>query len=292
MHVNVPELDVQQAGLTNVSIGQVGIGPITVGELVVQDIDLRFSAGVAFIRGMTVRVRLHIEFEWHIHIGLPWPFDDIDIGSTEDLGTYSFNMPPVGDVVIPGLSNLNINIPSLTAHNVGASANPIANLQLHNATAQTIRARDVVLPSAGFTIAGLSLNSIQGDNISVPAAGVREATVGHLTGNPLNVGEFSLNSLTLGSATVPLIRNTSPFDVPANLQSRRLPFDLGLLEFALIITPSATAHIPYLEIDNSNATATTGRVVLRNVTLPFDVLNLTLSQIGINTIGIPSFTAS
>ena len=142
----------------------------------------------------------------------------------------------------------------------------------------------------------IRLNSIQGDNITVPAAGVREATVGHLTGNPLNVGEFSLNSLTLGSATVPLIRNTSPFDVPANLESRRLPpdapFDLGLLEFSLIITPSATAHIPYLEIDNSNATATTGRIVARNVTLPFDVLNLTLSQIGINTIGIPSFTAS
>jgi hypothetical protein len=33
MHVSVPELDVQQAGLTSISVGQVGIGPITVGEL-------------------------------------------------------------------------------------------------------------------------------------------------------------------------------------------------------------------------------------------------------------------
>ena len=175
-------------------------------------------------------------------------------------------------------------------------ANPLTNLQLNNAVAEQIAARDVVLPSAGFTIAGLTLDSLDGDNVSVPAAGVRQATVGRVRGDPLKVGELSVNSVTLGSATIPTVRSTSPFDVPANLQSRRLPdddgFDLGILKFTLIVTPSAIAHIPHLEISNSNASATTGRVVVRNVTLPFDVLNLTLSQIGINTIGIPSFTAS
>jgi hypothetical protein len=64
------------------------------------------------------------------------------------------------------------------------------------------------------------------------------------------------------------------------------------LKFTLIVTPLVVSHIPFLEINNSNATATTGRVVVHNVTLPFDVLNLTLSQIGINAIQIPTFTAS
>jgi len=295
VHVNVPEVDIQRAALSSISVGQVGIGPITVGELVVQDINARLNSGVAFIRNMTVTLRLRIDFEWSVHVGLPWPFDDIDIGGTEHLGTFSFNLPAVGDVTIPGLSNINLNIPSLTAHNVTASANPLTNLQVNNASAETIQARDAVLPTAGFTIAGLSLNSVEGENIGVPAATVRQSTVGRVRADPLAVSELSLNSVSLGSATVPTVRNTSPFDVPTNFQARRIPpggADFGILEIALVITPSATSHIPYLEINNSNLTATTGRVVVRNITLPFEVLNLTLSQIGVNTVGIPAFTAS
>jgi hypothetical protein len=292
MQAKIPELDVERADLTSLDVGQIGIGPITVGELVIQDVDFRLSAGLGIIRGMTVTLRLHIEFEWAIHIPLPWPFDDIDIGDTNDLGTYAFSLPPVGDVTITGLSNLNISIPSITAHNVNASANPLTNVRLNNAFAEQVAAHDATLPSAGFTFAGLSLNSFEGENISLPAASVPQAIIARVHGDPLDVSEVSLNGVTLGSTAIPTVRSTSPFDVPADLQSRRLEFDMGILTFALIITPSAIAHIPFLEISNSNASATIGRVVVRNVTLPFDVLNLTLSQIGINSVRIPAFNAS
>jgi hypothetical protein len=191
VQVKVPELNVQSVGMTFFAVGQIGIGPITVGELVVHDVDFRMNAGVGFIRGMTVKVKIHIDFEWAVHVPLPWPFNDINVGGTENLGTYTFKLPPVGDVTIPGLSNININIPSLTAQNVTASANPMANVQLNNAVAEQVTARDVVLPSAGFTIAGLTLNSLEGDNVSVPAAVVRQATIGHVRGDPLNVGELA-----------------------------------------------------------------------------------------------------
>ena len=49
------------------------------------------------------------------------------------------------------------------------------------------------------------------------------------------------------------------------------------------------SHIDHLEITNANATATVGQVVLHNVTLPYDVLNLTLSQIGKDTVSIPAY---
>lgn len=293
MHVNVPEADVQRASLTSIGIGQVAIGPITVGEMVVNNVDFSMSAGVGFIRGMTVTIRLRFDLDWHIHIPLPWPFDDIDIGDSTYLGTFSFTMPPLGDVTIPGLSNLHFHIPQLIANSVSATANPLSNVQLHNASAEQIQARDVVLPTAGFTIAGLSLGSVEGDNVSVPAAGVRQATVARVRGDALSLPDFSLQGLTLGSARIPSLFNTTPFDVPAQLQPRKLPeFNLGIVRLTLTVTPSATSHIPYFEVDNSTASATTGAVVLHNVTLPFDVLNLTLSQVGINSIGIPAFTAS
>lgn len=292
MHVSVPELDVQQAGLTSIAVGQVGIGPISVGELVLQNADFAFSAAQAVLRDLTVTVTLHIKVGWHIHIPLPWPFDDIDLGDDYDLGSFSFSMPPIGDVTIPGLNNIQVHIPSLTAQNMSVTATPLTNLQLNNAVADQVRARNVVLPTAGFTLAGLTLNSVQGDNVSVPAASIGQATVAHLHGDPASISAFSLSSLTLPAAQVPTISSTAPFDVPVTLQPRTLSLPAGILHLSLTITPSALSHVEHLEISNANANASVGSVVLRNVVLPYDVLNLTLSQIGITSIGIPTFAAS
>ena len=69
-------------------------------------------------------------------------------------------------------------------------------------------------------------------------------------------------------------------------------FDAGILSLAIHVTPSVLSHIDHLEITNADASATVGQVVLHNVTIPYDVLNLTLSQIGISTITIPAFNVS
>jgi len=60
----------------------------------------------------------------------------------------------------------------------------------------------------------------------------------------------------------------------------------------LHITSSVLSHIDHLEITGANANATVGQIVLNNVVLPYDVLNLTLSQVGINTIGIPALSVT
>jgi hypothetical protein len=296
VQIKVPALNVQNAAVTSLSVGQVGIGPITVGELIVNNVNFDLNAGVGVVHGLTVKIKLQLDLEWAIHVPLPWPFDDINIGDTTSLGTFAFNLPSVGDVTIPGLSNININIPSLTVENITAAADPVTSLAATNLLAEQITVNDLALPSAGFTLTGLNLNSLEGDDLSVPAASLRQATIGHVHSDPLKVAEFSIDTTTIGSATVPTVQSTSPFDLPANLQARRLPddngFDLGILKFTLIVTPSTISHIQSLEISNSNVNASTGRVVVHNVTLPFDALNLTLSQVGINTIGIPVFTAS
>ena len=51
-------------------------------------------------------------------------------------------------------------------------------------------------------------------------------------------------------------------------------------------------NVNHIEITGADASATVGQIVLHNVTLPYDVLNLTLSQIGINTVAIPAFNVS
>lgn len=293
MHGNVPELDIQRASLTTISVGQVAIGPITVGEVLLNNADFSMSAAQGVLQNVSVTVTIHVSLSWHVHVGLPWPIPDINEGDTYDLGSLGFSAA-VGDITIPALNNIHIHIPSLVAQNTSVSANPVTNLQLHNATADQIRAQNVALPSAGFTIAGLALNSVQGSAISIPAAKIDQAAVGHVRGDPLSIPTVSLSHLNLPAAQIPHVSSSAPLDIPANLSPQALGFgdNDSLLSAHVTLTPSARSHIDHLEISNANASATVEQVVLHNVVLPYDVLNLTLSQVGINTIGIPAFTIS
>jgi hypothetical protein len=291
VQIHIPEADVQQADLTTIAVGQVAIGPITVGSLVLSNADFSMSAAQGVLQNMSVTVTLGISVEWHVHVGLPDGIPDIDIGDTYHLGSFGFSMP-VGDVVLPGLNNIHLHIPTLTAQSVGFSATPLTNLQVANAHAEQIRALNVTLPAAGFTIAGLTLNSIQGSAVSVPAAKVDQATIGHVHGDPVTIPSFTLGGLNLPAVQIPSVSSSAPLNIPANLQGPSPGFDAGILRLVLHITPSVLSHIDHLEITGANANATVGQVVLHNVVLPYDVLNLTLSHVGINTIAIPAFSAS
>lgn len=290
MHITIPQLSAQQAALRTVSIGQVGIGPITVGELTLSNADLSMSAAQGVLRNMNVTITLHISVEWHVHVGLPDGIPDIDIGDTNDLGSLDFSLA-AGDLVIPGLNNLSFNIPSITAQNLSVSANPLS-LELSGLTAEQIAAQNVTLPTAGFTIAGMNLGSVQANGISVPAAAVNQATVGRVHGDPVSVPALTLHSMNLPTAQIPRVNSSLPLDIPVVLQERAVGFDAGLLRIAIHIAPSARAHIEHLEITGAQASVTADVVVLHNVTLPFEVLNLTLSEVGIETIDIPALAVS
>ena len=191
MQANAPQVDVQRASLASIAVGHIGIGPVHIGEVVVQNANLSLSAGLGLLRNVRVTITLRITLSWSIHVPLPWPFDDIDIGDDYDLGSPSFSTT-VGDITIPGLNNIQVNLPSLSATNVSVgTVNPLTNLQLSNLIAEQIRARNVVLPTAGFTIAGLTLDSVEAEAVGVPAANIAEATVGRARGDPLRLSEFS-----------------------------------------------------------------------------------------------------
>ncbi len=290
MFVKVPQLSADKAALQSVAIGQLGIGPISVGNLVLNNVDFAMSAAQGVLQNMTVTVTLHITIEWHVHVGLPDGIPDIDVGDTYDLGSFGVSLP-VGNVVIPGLSNLKFHIPNVTAQNLSVSASPVA-LQLNNVTAEQIHAADVTLPANGFTITGLSLTSLTGTGLGVPAATVGQATVRHIHGDPVQIPSFALGGLQLPAVQIPSISSTTPLTIPANLETLSAGFDAGILRVAIHITPSVLTHLDQLEITGANASASVGQIVLHDVTLPYDALNLTLSQIGIDTIQIPAFTVA
>jgi hypothetical protein len=290
----VPGLDAQQANLQSIDIGTARIGPISVGELVLSNTDFTMSAVSAKLHNMDVDVTLQIALEWGVGVHI----DDIinfSTGGTWNFPDIHFHLPAslLGDVEVGPLNNIKVNIPELKGQNMSVDADPLS-LHLNNAAAEQIHAQSIVLPSAGFTIAGLTLNSVQGTAVTVPAAKLDSATIGHLHGDPVRVPTFGLSNLKLPAAHTDLITNDTPLTIPMTLDGPTPPpgFDAGVLLVVLHITTKVVAHVPHLVISGVDASANVGQIKLNNVTLPYDVLNLTLSQIGLNTIGVPAFNVS
>jgi len=290
MQAKVPQLSVQHAGIQTISIGQLGLGPISVGNLVLTNVDLSMNAAQAVLHNMTVTVTIDIAVEWHIHIPLPWPFPDIDIGHTDHLGSFSFSLP-VGDVTIPGLSNLKFHVPTLNAQNLGVTASPLT-LQLTNVSADDIHASDFAMPPQGFTINGLTITSLSGTGIGVPGATLAQATVGNLKGDAVKLPSMTLGGLQLPTMQIPSLSSSVPLTIPANLHGPSPGFDAGVLSVVLHITPSVVSHVDQLDITGVSAAASVGQLVLHDVTLPYNAHNLTLSRVGIDTINIPGFTVA
>jgi hypothetical protein len=288
MKIKVPTLNAQQANIQTIDIGQVVIGPISVDTLTLSNADFTMSAAQGVLSQVKVSISIHISVEWHVHVGLPDGIPDIDIGDTYDLGSIGFGPINIGNVVIPGLNNIKLHIPSLTAQNITAAPSSPVTIQLKNVTADNINAANFTLPSAGFSIAGMSLTSAQGSGLGVPAANMDQATIGHLHGNPVKIPAFALGNINMAAAQIPDISSSAPLDIPAILPTQSPGFDAGILRLFLHLTPSALMHIDHLDITNAKASATVNDVVLNNVTIPYDVMNLKLSDIGINTLTIPS----
>ncbi|HEY1298462.1 MAG TPA: hypothetical protein VGJ60_35715 [Chloroflexota bacterium] len=284
MFTTVAEADIQKAGANTLSVGQVGIGPITIGQLVVNNFELNTAADGAFLRNFVVTLTYVMRLDWHLHIELPGK--SIDDSGSEDLDSPQF-IVGFGDVKVPGLENLKIAFDSLTAPSVSATSNPVAGIELGAAVAEQIQARNLKLPTAGFTLSGLGIGGLNVGGVGVPAASVDAVTIGRVHGDATPLGQMTLSNLNLPAASVPDITSQG-VDTVATPKPKAFHLDLGCLDLTLRVNPTAEAHIDQLVISNVKASTSVGRIELNNVVAPYELLNLTLSQVGIETITVPS----
>src|SRR3979411_450158 len=154
MLTTIPEADIKQASVNSISVGSVGIGPVTIGQLVITDLELNTAADGAFLRNFVVTVTYNMKLDWHLHIDLPG--NPIDDSGTEDLDSPTF-IVGFGDIRVPGIENLKIDIASLALDNPAATINPVSNLQLGAAVAEQIQAKNLKLPTAGVALNGMCL---------------------------------------------------------------------------------------------------------------------------------------
>jgi hypothetical protein len=285
MKATVPELAVRRVDVSTVDVGQLGLGPITIGQLVLRDTTLDIRSGAARLESVEVVVKLRLDLVWHVHIDLL--VDSIDIGDTSNLGTVEIPLD-VGDLDVPSLHDIALAIPELTGANASVRADPTTNVHLSGVTVDDVHATSTVLPVPDATLLGLALGSLTLDGAAVPGASIGSATVGHVHGAPLTLPALALRGLSLPSASaseilgegvsVPITR--APFETPS--------VSLGILQVSLRITPSVTTTIGRLRLSGVEVGAAVEAIELHNVRLPYDALDITLADIGIDTVTIPS----
>jgi hypothetical protein len=284
MQTTIAEADIQRSGVGTVSVGSVGIGPIQIGQLVLTNLELNTTTAGAELRNFRVTISHHMTLDWHLHIELPGHV--IDDSGTEDLGTPTFACN-FGNLHVPGLENIKLDIASLSADNIAATANALSNLQLGAAVAEQIQARNLKLPAQGFTIAGLGIGGLRLGGFGVPAASLDTVTIGRVHGDAFPTSDMTLNNLALPSASVADIVSQG-IDGVATPLGKAYHLDLGCLDLLLKIKPRAEAQIDQLTINGLTASTSIGTIELHNVVAPYELLNLTLSQIGIDTVQVPS----
>jgi hypothetical protein len=225
-----------------------------------------------------------MKLDWHLHIELPG--NVIDDSGTEDLDSPTFIIG-FGDIRLPGLENLKIDIASLAVDSPSATILPVSNIQLGKAIAQGIQAKKLQLPTDGFSLSGLGLGTLNVDGFGAPAATVDSATIAKVTGDTTPFGQMSLSNLGLPASQIPDIV-AQGIDSTATPRPKAFHLDMGCLDLVLKVNPTAQAHIDEFIIRNVKASGSIGKIELHNVVAPYELLNVTLSQLGIESIYVPS----
>lgn len=288
MQTVVPEVRIARAHVARVGIGRLDLGPIAVGELIATQVGAQIRSGRAELRDLHVTVRLRFRLVWSLRVPLPWPFDDIVITEqVSDLG--SLDLPfAFGDAEIPGLRDIDLQIPQLRATDVVTEADPVTGVEVIGVQADGVRLLDLTLPVAGFQFAGLDLTAVNVNDVAVPAAGARTVAVQALRGAPIRLPVLRLRGLSLPAAAAGDV-GSGPIDLTVN---RSDPFEtptlpLGVLRVALRVEAGARTRVAQMRLSDMQVGASARTVEVRDVTVPFSAGQLTLSDLGLDVLEIP-----
>jgi hypothetical protein len=284
MRANVPTTTLDRVTVQQIDIGTVNAGPLGVGRLVLDDMHVDLSTGTAHFTNLRVTVGLALSLDWKVEVGIPWIgswswADTIDLGSTQiTIG--------LGDPVLPGLESFTLDLARLSLEDLRAIVRPLRNLRLGPLVAERIRAHDAVIPRADVQILGLGLGRMALEGLAIPDAAVAGTEIGRIAGSAFPVGTVTIPELTLPAGSVADITSQ---DIDAGGTATPVTFtaDSGVLSISLRVVPSARMQADEIRLGNVRSSARIGRVELQNVVLPYEVLDLTLSDIGINTIDVP-----
>jgi hypothetical protein len=287
MNANIPELRIAKAGMQQIAVGEIQLGATSIGKLVLSNMHVGLGTGTAKLRNFRVTISITWSVDWAIDLSVNLGITNIPLKWSGSIALPPLSLTlPLGDLDLPGLQSLDLDLASLSVTNITAVVGAIKGLNLGPMVAEGIRAQAVVAPQPAASLTGIGLALLRAEGLTLPGATTGTVSIDKTSGGSFPIPSLTLPALSLPSAAIGDIRSGG---VDASGTSNPYAFnaDAGVLKLTLNATPSARIQLDSFELAGVNAAASVGSVELHDVTLPFDVLNLTLSQIGIEGIDIP-----
>lgn len=285
MKASIPTASVTALSIGSVDVREVAVGPLDVGRLVLDSVHVELSSGAATFRDLRVTVDLELQLDWRVTVKIPLA-GSFSWDGTVKMGSHSLTVR-LGDVKVPGLRSADLVLPTTTVEQVRAVVGPLRDLHLGPLVAEQLRVRDVALPVPDFSLTGLGVGRIGLNGLGVPAAASGGATIERLHGQALPLGQLTIPDLRVSEASAGRIRS-GPVDAFGTSNPIRFVADAGVLTLTLRAVPGARIRVRELVLDNLRTGLAIGAVELHDVVLPYELLGLTLSDLGIDSIDVPT----
>jgi len=124
------------------------------------------------------------------------------------------------------------------------------------------------------------------EDLTIPDGAVGGAEIGRVSGHAFPLGTVTIPELTLPAGSAGDITSEN-IDAGGTAEPVTFTADAGVLSVSLAVTPSARMQADEIRLGNVRSSARIGSVELNDVVLPYEVLDLTLSDIGIEAISVP-----
>jgi hypothetical protein len=283
--IHIAEVQTASGQVASIEVDKITPGEAHVGGLSLTNASFAINAGTALLQNVRFLLRLEFTLTYWYNFGF------FSGSGSDNLGTIAipFN---AGDVVVPSLNNIGLNIPNIGATNVSASIAPIVNFVLGGAGFTNLVADTVTLPSAGFQLGGLAVGPVSIASLQVPDALVAKVSIATFnpTGNVV-VPSVQLNNINLPSASAGDIQSASPITISnITASAQGVSGNFGIFGIGIMVTPVINTFIGSLQLSNVKISGNVGAAQIQNISVPIAISGINLKTISIAGIDVTNIT--
>lgn len=284
--IEVPRIVSASGKASSIRIGEINLGDANVDQIDVADVETRFSTGNTLLREVRAIIEIRITLKWWYDFKLK------SGGGEESLPSPEFTFP-LGDVSVPALNDIRLEVPSATVDDVRATLQPVTNLDLGGGTFEDLRLADTLVPSAGFGLGGLGLGAVALKDLGSPAVSAGSLEVGSFAPTrPLVLPSLRVDGVELPAASA-AEAESGAIHVPEATSSKaikKIEFDKKVVGFDLLIEPVLEMFIQRMVIKDLTASASVGRLQVQNVSAPVELSDVSLDGLELERLAIDRIT--
>jgi len=278
--LQVDQVNIKEGNIQDIDIDKINLGSATVGHIELEKVDANLKSSKAFLRNVRSIVELDFYLDWKIDLG--W------IGEwsgSEHLGDIDIPMA-LGDINIPDLSDIQLNIPSVDVPGVAAEMAPITSLNLGETALKNMQIMNTQLPSPGFSLSGMGVGSMTTTGINVPSTETAKATIQTVTPKEnIILPSAALKNLSIPATKVSDIKSKA-FETSATASSHSISADLGILDVTLRVVPTVHLDVDSMTLQDVDLAMTAEKLDLKNISIPVSLQGITVSSIGLEKVNI------